>query len=188
MHLERNYPGRACTTDATLTAREVETERLILRRITEGEAPFLLELLNDPSFLRFIGDRGVRTLDDARSYVRTGPATSYARHGFGLWLTELKSDGTPIGICGLLKRDALDDVDVGFAFLPAFRACGYAIEATAAVLSHARSTYGLARVVAVVHPENASSRKLLAKAGMVFQRVVQLSPDEPPLELFGEPR
>ncbi len=187
MHLEPNDAGHANTTEATLAPREVVTERLVLRRITEGEAPFLIELLNDPSFLRFIGDRGVRTLDDARSYVRNGPATSYARHGFGLWLTELKTDGTPIGICGLLKRDSLDDVDVGFAFLPAFRSCGYAFEATAAVLSHARSAYGLPRVVAVVHPENSSSRKLLVKAGMRFQRLVQLSPDENSMELFAQP-
>lgn len=163
----------------------LETERLALRRITDGDAPFLLELLTDPSFLRFIGDRGVQSLDDARAYARTGPISSYERHGFGLWLTSLKTDETPIGLCGLLKRESLDDVDVGFAFLPAFWSRGYAREAVSAVLSSARDTYGLARVVAVVNPDNARSRKLLETVGLRFEGLIQLSPDGPYLELFG---
>ncbi len=96
----------------------LSTERLILRRLTTGDAEFIFELLNDPDFLRFIGDKGVRSLDDARGYILSGPVASYAQHGFGLWLVELKGSNTPVGICGLLKRDALDDVDIGFAFLP----------------------------------------------------------------------
>ena len=163
----------------------LETERLSLRRLNEGDAPFLLELLNDASFLRFIGDRGVRTLDDARSYVRTGPVASYERLGFGLWLTALRSDEAPVGICGLLKRDTLDDVDIGFAFLPAFWSRGYALEAVTAVLSHARDVLGVERVVAVVNSDNASSRRLLMKVGLKFERLVQLAPDAPHIELFG---
>ncbi|HEY1435325.1 MAG TPA: GNAT family N-acetyltransferase, partial [Thermoanaerobaculia bacterium] len=123
-----------------------ETDRLVLRRLTAEDAPFILEILNDADWLRFIGDRGVRTLDDARHYIATGPVESYARHGFGLFLTALKAGGTPIGLCGLLKRDVLDDVDVGYAFLPQYRGNGYAQEAAAAMLRFARDTVGLARV------------------------------------------
>src|SRR5688572_10804905 len=91
------------------------TDRLILRELTLDDAEFILGLVNEPSWLRFIGDRGVRTLDDARAYISNGPMKSYERNGFGLYLTALKGAGTPIGMCGLIKRDGLDDVDVGFA-------------------------------------------------------------------------
>lgn len=104
----------------------VETDRLALRQLSTGDAPFILELLNEPSFLRFIGDRGVRTLDDAREYISTGPVDSYDRLGFGLYLTALKEDDLPIGICGLVKRKGLDDVDIGYAFLPRFWSKKYA--------------------------------------------------------------
>ncbi|MFI4982343.1 MAG: GNAT family N-acetyltransferase, partial [Nevskiales bacterium] len=113
----------------------LETERLVLRRLVAEDAPFILELLSDPSWLRFIGDKGVRNLDDARLYIRIGPAAMYARLGHGLYLTELKDGGIPIGLCGLIKRDTLDDVDIGFAFLPQYRGQGYAREAAAATLA-----------------------------------------------------
>ncbi|MEP6621800.1 MAG: GNAT family N-acetyltransferase [bacterium] len=170
---------------STLPDRVLESDRLVLRRITEDDALFLLELLNDEAFLRFIGDRGVRTEDDARAYARNGPIASYQRHGFGLLLTALKDDNTPIGICGLLKRDTLEDVDVGFAFLPAFRTRGYAFEAVTAVLSYARGTLGLSRVVAIVNADNERSRKLLMRAGLQFERLVQQESDGPSVELFG---
>ncbi|MDP2859906.1 MAG: GNAT family N-acetyltransferase, partial [Bacillota bacterium] len=112
----------------------LETNRLALRRLSVDDAEFILELLNDPSFVRYIGDRGVRTKDDARRSIQTGPMESYERFGFGLYLVELKETGEPIGICGLLKRESLQEVDVGFALLPRFWSKGYAVESVSAVL------------------------------------------------------
>src|ERR1700704_4791358 len=107
----------------------LETDRLLLRKLTADDAEFILDLLNQPSFLQFIGDKGVRTLDDARQYILAGPVASYERFGFGLYLTALKESQVSIGICGLIKRETLEDVDVGFAFLPQFWSKGYAFEA-----------------------------------------------------------
>lgn len=163
----------------------VETERLTLRRLEAGDAEFILGLLNDPSFLRFIGDKGVRTLDDARQYIANGPIASYERFGFGLYLTERSEDRAPIGICGLLKRDSLDDVDVGFAFLPRFWAKGYAFEAASAVLAYGRNVLGLRRIVAITSPDNESSIRLLEKLGMRFESMVRLSEDGSELRLFA---
>lgn len=157
--------------------RILETPRLALRSIAAGDAAFILELLNDPAFLRHIGDRGVRTLDDARAYIDKGPGASYARHGFGLWLVERREDGRPIGMCGLLKRDNLDDVDVGFAYLPAYRGQGYAFEAADAVMAHGRRVLGIDRIVAIVSPDNADSIRLLGKIGLVFERRIDLNGD-----------
>ncbi len=114
-----------------------ETDRLVLRRLTVDDSGFILRLLNEPSFLQQIGDRGVRNLADAKQYILSGPIASYERHGFGLFLVELKDGLVPIGICGLLKRDALDDVDVGFAFVPESWSKGYAFESASAVLAYA---------------------------------------------------
>lgn len=149
----------------------LETERLSLRHLTDADAAFILELVNDPDWLRFIGDRGVRSLDDARAYILNGPVASYARHGFGLYLVELGDGGAPVGMCGLLKRDWLDDVDVGFAFLPRFRGMGLAHEAARATLEYGRVALGLPRVAAIVSPENAGSIRLLEKLGMRFERM-----------------
>ncbi len=163
---------------------EIETERLTLRRLSVADAPFILELLNDPSFLRFIGDKGVRTLDDARKYIATQIA-SYERHGFGLYLTERKDDGVPLGICGLVKRDSLEDVDVGFAFAPVFWSHGYGAESAAAVIVHATDVLKLPRVVAITNPDNTASMKLLNKIGLRFSRMTRLSADGPELTLFS---
>ena len=163
----------------------LSTPRLELRELAEDDAPFILELLNDPSFIRNIGDRNVRTLDDAREYIRKGPLASYKQHGFGLWLVRIKGEGTPIGICGLLKRDALDAPDIGFAYLPAFHGKGYGYEAARAVLDHARDTLRLPRVVAIVNADNEPSARLLEKLGIRFERMVQLSDTEPSLRLFA---
>ena len=111
----------------------LETERLVLRRLCSDDAEFILELLNQPSFLRYIGDKGVRNAEDAVQYIQTGPQASYERFGFGLYLVELKETGVSIGMCGLLKRDSLPDVDVGFAFLSDYWLQGYAFESAAAV-------------------------------------------------------
>lgn len=163
----------------------LSTPRLALREMTAADAPFILELLNDPSFIRNIGDRGVRTVEGAREYIRNGPQASYRQHGFGLWLVELKEAAAPIGMCGLLKRDTLDDPDIGFAYLPAFQSKGYGYEAAAAVLSYASDILRLPRVVAIVNPGNDASGRLLEKLGLRFDRLVQPFPHEPPLRLFA---
>ena len=162
-----------------------ETERLILRRLEPDDAPFIVELLNDPDWLRYIGDKGVRTLDDARAYLENGPIAMYARHGFGLYCVELKSDRTPIGMCGLIKRDTLPDVDIGFAFLPQYRARGYAREAAQATLAHGRDAIGLKRVVAITSPDNDASGRLLQAIGLSFECLRQLSGDAPPVRYYG---
>jgi RimJ/RimL family protein N-acetyltransferase len=130
----------------------LETDRLNLRWLSIDDAEFILELLNEPSFLRFIGDKGVRTLDDARDYILNGPVDMYTRLGFGLYLTELKESGVPIGLCGLIKRDGLEDVDIGFAFLPKFWARGYAYESADAVMAYGKTVLGLNRIVAITSP------------------------------------
>jgi RimJ/RimL family protein N-acetyltransferase len=163
----------------------LQTERLNLRTMTLDDAEFILELLTDPSFLRFIGDKGVRTTDDARRYILAGPLDSYERHGFGLWLVELKGSETSIGICGLLKRDALDDVDIGFAFLPQYRSKGYAFESAAAVMDYGRKVLGLRRVVAITNEDNAGSIRVLEKIGMSFDRMIRLSDDGPEIRLLA---
>jgi len=163
----------------------VETDRLVLRRVTLADAPFILELLNDPDWLRFIGDKGVRTLEDARGYIETGPLASYARHGFGLYVVARKTDPAPIGLCGLVKRDVLPDVDVGYAFLPQHRGSGYAHEAAAAVLRFARNEVGLARIAAITNSENERSIRVLEKLGLSFERMIRLAPDSPEIRYFA---
>lgn len=162
----------------------LETDRLILRHLSTEDAPFVLELLNEPSFIRYIGDKQVRTLDDARAYVLDGPGKSYETYGFGLNLVELKSAGAPIGICGLLKRDTLPEPDIGFAFLPAYWNQGYAFEAAAAVMKHGRETLGIDQVLAITTLDNEASAKLLDKIGLRFDRVVKLSEDAAEVKLF----
>jgi RimJ/RimL family protein N-acetyltransferase len=168
-----------------MSVNEYETDRLALRRLTPDDAEFVLGLLNDPSWLRFIGDRGVRTLDDARAYILKGPVASYERHGFGLFLTVRKEDGIPIGICGLLKRDTLPDADVGFAFLPQFWSKGYGFEAAAATLAYGRKAHGLKRIVAVTSPDNAGSIRVLEKLGLRYEKMIRLTPDAAEIKLFG---
>lgn len=166
--------------------RVLETERLVLRRLTVEDAAFMLGLLNEPSWLRFIGDRGVRTLEDARRYLLDGPIAMYERLGFGLYATTLKGEASaPIGICGLVKRDGLEDVDIGFALLPKFWGKGYAHEAAAAVMDYAKSVVGLERVVAITSVDNESSARLLEKIGLRFERMVRLTPDGEEIRLFA---
>jgi RimJ/RimL family protein N-acetyltransferase len=163
----------------------LETDRLVLRRLTADDSPFILRLLNDPSFLQHVGDRGVRSLADARQYILSGPIASYERFGFGLFLVELKETHAPIGICGLLKRDALDDVDLGFAFVPESWSKGYAFESTSATLAYAHDTHHLKRVVAITSPDNIASINLLVKLGFYFDRMVQMPGDKTEVKLFA---
>jgi RimJ/RimL family protein N-acetyltransferase len=158
--------------------------RLRLRRLAFTDAPFLVRLLNEPAFLRHIGDKGVRTLDDARHYLAHGPMDCHVRHGFGLDCVELPC-GTPIGICGLVKRASLEIPDLGYAFLSEYWGRGYAAEAVNLVLRDARDRLGLRRVAAVVAPGNARSIRLLERAGFVSGGLVRLVPDGPEIRLFN---
>ncbi|MDQ2917213.1 MAG: GNAT family N-acetyltransferase [Pseudomonadota bacterium] len=162
-----------------------KTERLTLRRLDARDAPFILELVNEPSWRRFIGERNVQTQDDARHYIADGPAKMYARLGFGLWLVELNDGCVPVGICGLIKRDALEDVDIGFAFLAAHRGNGYAFEAASATARIGWETFGLARMVAITTPDNDNSVRLLEKLGFRFERIVRLAADAPEVMLYA---
>ncbi len=179
---------RADATDVQPTDAMVqvaETERLYVRRFSAADAAFIFGLLNDPSWIRYIGDKGIGTLDDARRYLRDGPLAMYERVGFGLYAVELKDGREPIGMCGLIKRDALADVDLGFAFLPDFRRCGYALEAASAVLSYGRENLGLRRIVAILTRDNDRSAGLLRKLGFRIERTVKLPPGDEELDLYA---
>ncbi len=161
----------------------VETERLALREFTADDADFVLRIVNEPSFLRYIGDRGVRNLDDARKYIADGPVAGYARDGHGLMRVDRKADGAVVGMCGLLKRDALPEPDIGFSFLPEFWSQGYALESAHAVLGHARGTLGIGRILAITTRDNVPSMRLLDKLGFRFERMIAFGNEE--LRLFA---
>ena len=163
----------------------LETKRLTLRHLSADDAPFILELLNDPSFIQNIGDRNVRTIADGESYILKGPLTSYEKNGFGLDLVILKETGESIGICGLIKRDTLEDVDIGYAFLPRFWSRGYAVESALAVKEYGQKVHGLKRIVAIVVSENQGSIRLLEKIGFEFEKMVKLAGDDVELMLFA---
>ncbi len=165
----------------------LETERLIIRQLTTHDAPFILELLNQPSFLRFIGDRGVRNVAAAEKYIQEGPLQSYERFGFGLWLVSRKADSDSIGICGLIKRDHLEWVDIGYAFLPEYWSKGYAREAAAEVLRYGQHTLKLGPIAAIVDPENSRSIQLLEKIGLRFERTIQWPPTQTEISLYITP-
>ena len=150
----------------------LETQRLRIRHLAGGDAPFILELLNDPDFIRNIGDRGVRTLEQAEHYIRKGPAASYEQHGFGLDLVESRQSGAGVGMCGLLRRDCHPDVEIGFAFLAAARGQNYAFEAGRAVIEFGLRTLRLPRIVALTAPDNGASMRVLEKLGFRFDRMV----------------
>lgn len=163
----------------------LETDRLLIRQLTVDDANFIIELLNDPSFIQNIGDRKVRTMEDAQAYILNGPVDSYAKNGFGLSLVILKVTGELIGMCGLIKRDALEDVDIGYAYLPRYWSKGYAIEAALAMKSYARDTIQLKRLVAIVDPANIGSIRVLEKLGMKFEKMFKLFEDDIELKLFA---
>jgi RimJ/RimL family protein N-acetyltransferase len=169
-----------------LKMKIIETERLSLRRFAEDDAEFVFELVNEPGWIQNIGDRGVRTLDDARRFIADRLAASYERFGFGLYLVELKETGASVGMCGLVKRDALEDVDIGFAFLERFWSKGYAFESASAVMDYAQNTLGLKRIAAIVSPGNSGSIKLLEKLGMHFERMIKMPGDEEEINFFSK--
>jgi [ribosomal protein S5]-alanine N-acetyltransferase len=160
-----------------------QTGRLRVRHLTPDDAPFIFELVNDPAWLRFIGDRNVHSLEDARGYVK-GATDSYRRLGFGLYLVELRASGEPLGICGLLKRDYLEDPDIGFAFLPRHTGQGYAQEAAAAVIDHGRAL-GMRRILAIANQDNHASTRLLLKVGFSLEGQIVPPGEEKELNLFA---
>jgi ribosomal-protein-alanine N-acetyltransferase len=163
----------------------IETPRLHLRPFMLDDALFVLHLLNEPSFLQHIGDKGVRDLEGARGYLSNGPIASYARHGHGLMAVVLKETGEPMGMCGLLKRDNLDHPDLGYAFLPEFWSKGHAMEAAAATLEHGAGVLGFRTILAIVSQGNAASIRLLEKLGFAFVRLEAMHPDEPEVALYA---
>jgi ribosomal-protein-alanine N-acetyltransferase len=167
-----------------VAAPVLETDRLLLRPFTLEDAPFVLRLLNEPSFHQYIGDRGVRTLEQAERYLKDGPFASYARFGHGLGMVALKSSGEPIGMCGLLKRDYLEHVDLGYAFLATAWGEGYAIESARAMVTHAHQVLGMGSILATVDPANAASIRLLEKLGFQFERRLRTAPEEEEVSLY----
>jgi [ribosomal protein S5]-alanine N-acetyltransferase len=164
---------------------ELETPRLMLRRFVFDDAPHVVELLTQPSFLQNIGDRGVRNVDDAHRYLREGPMAMYEQFGFGLWRVSRRSDDQFVGMCGLLKRDILPDVDIGYAYLPEHWGQGYAFEAALAARDHGVRKFGLKRLIGVVSDHNTASIRVLEKLGMRFERMFPMRPDEPEVRLYG---
>jgi RimJ/RimL family protein N-acetyltransferase len=165
----------------------LETDRLTVRHFTLDDAPFILRLLNEPSFIEYIADRGVRTLEQAVGYLADGPLKSYEENGFGLYMVALRETGEPAGMCGLLKRDALDHPDVGYAFLPEFWSRGLAYESVRAVIGYGRRELGMGTILAIVSPGNAPSIGLLQKLGFAFTHHVQMSPGAPDTAVYELP-
>lgn len=152
----------------------IETARLFMRELTVDDAAFVLELLNEPAYMRFIADRGVRTLEEARVYLLDRPLASYEKYGFGLYAVVLKETDAPIGMCGLIKRDALDDVDIGYAFLERYWGKGYAPEAARAVIDYGLHALGLKRIIAYTSLDNDRSIRVLEKLGFRYEKTITL--------------
>ena len=162
----------------------LETPRLTLRRFTLEDAPFVFELVNDPAWIEHIGDRNVRSLDDARGYIQK-TLNMYERVGFGLYVVTVNETGEPVGTCGLIRRDGLNDPDIGFAFLPRGRGQGYALESAAAVLAYGRDTLGMKRIVAIVSAANPRSIRILEAIGLTYEGLVSLPGDVEPVPLYA---
>ena len=163
----------------------LETERLLLREFTKKDAAFIVTLLNTPTFLKFIGDKKIRTIDEAENYLATGPIKSYEGNGFGLWLFYLKDNKAPIGMCGFIKRDTLEDIDIGYAMLPEYENNGYAFEICNAVMNYGKTKLGINRIIAITTKENVRSSSLLNKIGLYFEKNIRLGEDKEELMLFG---
>lgn len=164
----------------------LETERLILREQNTDDAAFILELLNTPNWLEFIGDRNVKSIEAAKKYIEDGAMASYKKDGFGFWAMVLKGSHTPIGVCGLVKRDTLDDIDVGFGLLPKYANAGYGFEAASATMNYAKKVLKINRIVGITDPKNIASIKLLSKIGLQFETTLNMSENDEVL-LFGLP-
>ena len=162
-----------------------QSTRLRLRHIQVEDADFVLQLLNEPDFLKNVGDKNVRDRSGAEAYIERGPIASYESHGYGLYLVELIESGKAIGICGLLKRDFLEHADLGFALMPGYRGNGYAFEAAQATIELARTTLNLSKIVAFTANNNMRSIKLLEKLGMKFDNLMSLPGADKSVKLFS---
>jgi len=162
-----------------------ETKRLIISKFTIEDAPFFLELVNTPHWLKYIGDRNIKTVLQAEQRISSGHIKSYETHGFGFYKLNLKRNNKPIGTCGLIKRDSLEHVDVGFAFLPDYEGKGYGFESSKAILKMAKEEFKLERLLAITLPTNEPSIKLLEKLGLSFQKMVKPFDDDEELMLYA---
>jgi RimJ/RimL family protein N-acetyltransferase len=163
----------------------LETKRLILRETTVDDADFMLDLLNQPSFIKYIGDRNVRTIGESKEFIETRYRQSYRDNGFGLYVVETKENNTPIGICGFVKRDTLPEPDIGFAFLSQFCGQGFAVESAEGSMKYSEEVLGFTKVLAITTQNNESSGKLLAKIGFKFVELVKMPHDDDRLKLFS---
>lgn len=163
----------------------LETERLVLRRITLEDAGLMLAVWNDPAFVRHVGDRGIRTIEQAHEALKEGAFKLYEDRGYGPYCMALKKSGTLVGICGLFQRDNLDDPDIGFAVLPDYCGKGLAGEAAIAVVAHARDDLGIERLTAIVSPENSASIGLIEKLGLTFERGITMPGEEDEISLYS---
>ncbi|HEY2846196.1 MAG TPA: GNAT family N-acetyltransferase [Pyrinomonadaceae bacterium] len=169
--------------NTTTAAIIVETERLVIREIIEDDAAFMLDLLNTPSFIKYIGDRGVRSVDDARTFIETRYRQSYRDHGYGLFAVDLRTDGTPVGMCGFVRRDSLPGPDIGFAFLAEHERKGYGFESAAAVMKYGRDTLGFSELYAITSLDNDTSGRLLTKLGFEFSKLIE-TPEGETIKLY----
>jgi RimJ/RimL family protein N-acetyltransferase len=163
----------------------VETKRLLLRKINVEDAAFVLRLVNEPSFLSNIGDKGLKNLPDAEQFILEGYWTNQEHPGYGMFLVALKDGGEPIGGCGLLYRKVLDVIDIGFAFLPEYWNRGFAYEAAEAIMKYGYSTLGVKKIVGLTSEDNFGSINLLKKLGMDFKKIVKMSDDDPGTVLYS---
>ncbi len=163
----------------------IETPRTVIRLMTAADADFIRELLNEPSFLRFIGDRQVRTTDDAGQFIDRRYQQSYRDHGYGLYVVASRESGESMGICGFVRRDSLPAVDMGFAFLPRFEGKGFAFESAAATLQYGRDSLGLTRVLAIAQADNARSLALLDRLGFAFDRLITMPGEAQPVSMYA---
>lgn len=155
----------------------LETERLSLRHFEKGDAAFLLEIMNHPDYHAYIGDRQLRCVRDAEVYIEDKMIPPYRELGFGFWMMRLGETGEPVGFAGVIKRDALDDADVGYAVHEKFYGKGLAQEATRGVLNYAKETLGFSRVSAITNPDNTASINVLMKCGFGFQKKTMFMED-----------
>ena len=178
--LREREAARKAQSTMSAAATVTTTARLALAEFVPEDAAFVVRLVNDPDWIRYIGDRGVRTDDDARAYLERGPIAMYARHGFGLWRVARREDGEPVGMCGLIKRDTLPDVDVGFALLPEYRGMGLCGRGRSCGNGARVDALPPPRVVAIASPDNDRSLRLLTKLGMTPEGTTPgADPDDP---------
>ncbi|CAG9607564.1 GNAT family N-acetyltransferase [Pseudoneobacillus rhizosphaerae] len=162
----------------------IDTNRLVIRKITEQDFHFIFRLLNEPSWIKYIGDKGIKTETDAKNYIQTGPLQMYKDFGFGLFLVTLKENAVPIGLCGLIKRPSLENIDLGYAFLPEYTGKGYAFEATKAVIQYGKEQLSIDKIVAITTIDNLNSEKVLLKLGFSFDSLIKENNASEELKLF----